>query len=145
MAASNQAVSTYQWTVQQIREMLFNPMFLSSNSFTFKGEFPTFNGTVIQFTHGVSFSSWGENIQITITVNPGNSNYTDVFVRSECSMPTQIVDWGKNQENLNKIFTYLNQFVPVTPVQAPAAAFCTSCGTALTPGAMFCTACGMKV
>jgi len=42
---------------------------------------------------GWNFWSWGENLTIEI------SRSGEVRVRSQCSFPLQIVDWGKNGRN----------------------------------------------
>lgn len=44
--------------------------------------------------------SWGE--QITVSLTQGAEG-ADVVVRSECSFPLQIFDWGKNKENVERI------------------------------------------
>src|SRR5665647_487555 len=37
--------------------------------------------------------SWGENVQATIGYGPRGAVVT---LRSECALPTQVIDWGKN-------------------------------------------------
>ncbi len=44
----------------------------------------------------VSLFSWGEVMMIT----PLAANV--IRVRSECGLPTQCIDWGKNQKNVQK-------------------------------------------
>ena len=46
---------------------------------------------------GFSFGSWGENIRVWMT--PSEKG-TIVHILSECSMPAQLVDWGKNTDNV---------------------------------------------
>lgn len=48
-----------------------------------------------RFHHGVTFTSWGE--KITITLTPMTPTTTSVIILSECGMPTQVIDWGKKQ------------------------------------------------
>ena len=47
--------------------------------------------------------SWGE--KITITFAAGNS----LVVRSECSLPTQCFDWGKNRSNVSKFLEVVEE------------------------------------
>ena len=118
-----------------------------------------------RFKHGISLTSWGENITIQLTRMA--ENVTNMNVISECALPTQLVDWGKNTENINKIFNYMdyavpaamsapaaqntvppqgyNQQPPVMNHQANEVKKCVNCGAQLVNGAMFCTACGSKV
>lgn len=44
-----------------------------------------------------SKKSWGEKIRLTIL--PSGI----LKIRSECSLPTQCFDWGKNKENVNTL------------------------------------------
>ena len=62
-------------------------------------------GALFRFAHKVSLTSWGENV--TITVTPYGAAQCVMHVRSECALPTQIVDWGKNGKNVNEILGYL--------------------------------------
>lgn len=52
---------------------------------------------------GFSFWSWGE----TITVSLSRSG--EILVKSECVLPTQVISWGKNEANVNKIFAQLER------------------------------------
>lgn len=150
MAAKYQSMNTVSVPVQQLRDMLVNPSFFAFNNYSFKSEVRTYDGMILYFGHGVTFSSWGENIQITLSGSPNNPGATNVSILSECSMPTQIIDWGKNKENVDKIFTYIYQnadrysSAPQNNVST-APAYCMNCGKALAPDANFCIACGFKI
>ncbi|MEE1109071.1 MAG: hypothetical protein UH229_03255 [Lachnospiraceae bacterium] len=73
--------------------------------YSFLSETPTPNGgAMFRFSHKVSLTSWGENV--TVTAAP-NGNETVVMIRSECALPTQLVDWGKNSHNCGEIAQYL--------------------------------------
>lgn len=49
----------------------------------------------------ITWWSWGENITVHFTeLAPGS---TRVEVMSKPSMPTTLVDWGKNRRNVDKI------------------------------------------
>ena len=115
MAANYQTMNTYNAPYQQIRDMLMDPTFCTFNKFSFKVESPTYEGYILYFKNGVNFSSWGEEIQINITQLPGDPSKSNVVIRSECALPTQIVDWGKNKENVNKVINYLQQRINCAP------------------------------
>jgi len=74
--------------------------------FSFNGAVPFNGGMTVHLKHGVSMSSWGESIRVTL-YNQGGQ--TGVEVYSECDMPTQIIDWGKNSENVRNVFYFLEQ------------------------------------
>lgn len=89
-----------------------------------KSENPGANGSVwFRVLHGMSMASYGEKITITLTpVGAG----TDVHILSECGMPTQIVDYGKNRQNCAAIFAYFdrgieaaNQYAGAQPQPQP--------------------------
>ena len=62
-----------------------------------------------QYQHGVGMASWGETIDIWLTAL--GERATQVDIRSECYLPTQVVDWGKNKENVVNLFNYLDYCV----------------------------------
>ena len=75
---------------------------------TLKGEVPEGNnGVCFQITHGVTATSWGE--KITVKLVPTGPAQTMVTINSRCALPTQIVDWGKNKSNVEKLFQYLSK------------------------------------
>jgi ribosomal protein L40E len=133
----------------------------------FKAETPMQGGTIYSFSSGVNLASWGENIDINVLYL--NENTSQVIIKSECAMPTQIIDWGRNEANVGKIYNHLlssiaynptfnntppqpvinqvyNQnFNNVQPQQAAMVNFCRNCGTQLDPTARFCQKCGSQV
>ena len=161
MAAQHENTYTANVNIQQLMAAIRDPMFASSLDLILRSENPTPPGVWYRFHHGTSFASWGE--KITITLTPIGPTATQLHIHSECGMPTQVVDWGKNKQLVNKIYTYLSSNVmryaapaaqpaaarPLTP--PPAApqpgtpAFCSACGTPLVPGARFCSRCGTKI
>lgn len=62
---------------------------------------------VFKANASASLASWGENILIDLS-QPGW-----LFVESECAFPLQLVDWGKNRKNVNRV---LDQLSSVTGV-----------------------------
>lgn len=60
----------------------------------------------IQATSGISFRSWGENVNIRIT-----SISSSTKVRISSKSPAQLIDWGKSQENEEKIFDELEKII----------------------------------
>lgn len=105
MAASSQGSQTLNVPIQAVINLLRDPNFHANFKFTYKGEY--FGGYYSTFTysHGVTFTSWGETVTVTVSVPP--SNMVQIDIRSECSMPTQIIDWGKNKENVDNIFKFI--------------------------------------
>lgn len=59
------------------------------------------DGTQFRVSTGMSFGSWGENITVVRVAADR------ITVRSECSMPTQVFDWGRNESNVKKFFATL--------------------------------------
>ncbi|MGI6072967.1 MAG: zinc ribbon domain-containing protein [Lachnospiraceae bacterium] len=136
-------------------------------NFSLQSENHTETGVWFRIIHGMSFQSYGEKITVTLTPVVGG---VSVNVHSECGLPTQWVDGGKNQSNVDLIFKYIEsgggatmaaqtqQYQAYTqpaqqpvqqpsytrPAQQPAAghAFCGRCGTKLSPGTRFCPRCG---
>ena len=117
--------------------------------FGITGEQPAQNGIMITMTHGMTFSSWGEKILVTLTAQ---GNQTEIEVFSECAMPTQLFDLGKNKENVAQILGYLASGAPQPQQgyaqpqrQAGGFGFCPNCGNALNTDGAFCPNCGAKV
>jgi hypothetical protein len=116
-----------------------------------KSENPVAGGVWFRIHHGMTMRSYGEKITVTLTdVNGG----TRVDILSECGMPTQIIDYGKNASNVKVIFRYLENGLPAANAQTRTAApeqpaaqpkFCFICGKALQPGMRFCPHCGTKL
>ncbi len=52
---------------------------------------------------GVSWRSWGENLNLTISPTP--EGFSELTINS--SSKFGVADWGKNQENLNNIMNLL--------------------------------------
>jgi hypothetical protein len=59
----------------------------------------------------VSWWSWGETFKVRVLSQK-------VLVRSECALPTQRFDWGKNKENVTRFFDHLDDILDVAPVPA---------------------------
>ena len=135
----------------------------SGLNLSLKSENPTESGVWFRIHHGMSMASYGEKITITLTPTPGGTN---VHILSECGMPTQVIDYGKNKKNVAVIFKYFEdgmQSAGVVPSSAPqqtapqtqmqqqtapqqqAFMFCKNCGKKLPAGSRFCNACGTKL
>jgi hypothetical protein len=103
MAAQSRLMKVYPvqigYFIEKLRAIAYN-----LPKFTYSYEHPIPGGVLVVLDHSMSFSSWGEEIKVTL-LNGGPQTTVDIC--SECSMPTQIIDWGKNTENLNMIFNYL--------------------------------------
>jgi len=64
----------------------------------------------------INWLSWGEDI--TIETRSEADTVTRVTIISKPAVPTTLIDWGRNQENVNKIAQFLYSVFPF-PV-APA-------------------------
>jgi hypothetical protein len=53
----------------------------------------------------ISLQSWGETITIEIKQDKS------VYVKSNCRIPTTLVDWGKNKQNVELFFDKLNKII----------------------------------
>ena len=138
---------------------------MSGLGISFISEAPRGDSVVFTLSHGYSARSYGENISVTLTPQP---NGTRVEVFSECAMPTQLFDLGKNEENVKGILNFLENGMPSgapqpqfqqppqiqpqmqpqpqpQPQRASTPKFCGNCGAAAAPGARFCTQCGKSL
>lgn len=59
------------------------------------------DGLRFTMSSGMSFGSWGENITVLRVAADR------ITVRSECSFPTQVFDWGRNENNVKRFFAVL--------------------------------------
>lgn len=171
-ANASNSINVTNSSVNQVMALLKDPAFCSTLNFELKSENVTPTGVWYRFHHGVTFTSWGE--KITITLSETAPSNVRIDVHSECGMPTQIIDWGKNKQNISAIFEYisrnLSRYVAVAPAAAPSAPqtasapaapatpqaatapvapsqerrFCFNCGARLNRGALFCSNCGAK-
>lgn len=55
----------------------------------------------LTLTTGTSFFSWGERIVIE------KLSQSMLSITSECKLVTQIIDWGKNKRNVEKVLALL--------------------------------------
>src|SRR3954466_15485986 len=53
----------------------------------------------------VNLLSWGEKIAVEV------SHDGTVMIRSECLLPTQCIDWGKNKRNVDAFFDEVSRVV----------------------------------
>jgi len=65
----------------------------------------------ILFKVGMSWFSWGEKFKILIT--DLGSNLIRVEVASEAAFQAQLIDWGKNNENVKDFFQTLNELLKI--------------------------------
>lgn len=57
-------------------------------------------GGFLRGVTSVGWSSWGEDVTATVGFGPRGAVVT---LTSTCSMPTQLVDFGKNGKNVTKV------------------------------------------
>ena len=156
MAASAQDARVYNipidYFVQKLRAIQTSGLGL-----TYTSEAATPYGYQFHIYRGVSLTSWGENVTVTLS---SQGNGTNVAIYSECSLPTQLIDWGKNSQNIYSIFMYLERdmassagantqrsMFSADPMQASPGAqegtkYCTYCGAQAKSDAHFCASCG---
>jgi len=79
------------------------------------------NNIAFDFTHGATFTSWGENITVTLT--PGENNGTCVEVYSVCVEEQQMIDAGKNKSNTKRILAYIEKALKNQETAMQAAAY----------------------
>lgn len=150
MAAKNSQTFTFNASIENICWILKDPRLYVELKFRFNSEMGGYNSWNLYFSYGVSMSSWGEDITVSlVALNPQT---TSVTILSECSLPTQLVDWGKNKGNVNSLFDYINRNLAYATAPqgnyAPPAygvGFCSNCGAQVQPNAIFCSACGARI
>lgn len=105
MAAKFQSQILINAQLMQVVERI-RGIHMLGKGFQLTGEIPiNGGGVVMQLKHRVSLSSWGEKIEIALM--PYGNMQTTAHIKSECSLPTQVIDWGKNKGNVNEIVKYL--------------------------------------
>ncbi len=172
MAASHQNSYVVNVGIEKILNVIKSREFASYLNIEMKSENLTADGVWYRFHHGVTFTSWGE--KITITLSRLDSGSTSLIINSECGMPTQVIDWGKNKQNVCNIYEYIERKVAVevnnasfepfvapavpqaepAPIvepakgfapqvnAAPVKKFCTNCGNKISPNDFYCANCG---
>lgn len=152
MGAKYNRTEVLNATIGNLVELLRDNSFANELNLGLKSENPTNTGVWFRFHHGVTPMSWGE--KITITLNPTSPATVQIDILSECGLPTQIVDWGKNKQNVANIFEYIAKNIAKygssMPINQPQEAprldkkFCFNCGTQLGGGDAFCFKCATK-
>lgn len=152
MAAHYTEARILNTTFTPLQALLKDPVFCQILNLKFQSEILNGSNIWYCFDHGVTFSSWGEKITLSLTPIP--QGQTRVDVSSECRMPTQIIDWGINKQNTTAIFNYIISYlphyqaalstVPNTTASSANQKYCICCGTLLASDAKFCIKCGSK-
>ena len=96
MAASYEAGTSYKVPLDELRAAVVK----AAERVGWGGLADTDRG--FKFTIGINFWSWGENITIAL------DDAGTVTVKSVCSFPLQIFDWGKNRKNVQRFFACLS-------------------------------------
>ncbi len=102
MGAKSQSAKTYPVPIDYFVGKL-RAVGTAGLNVALKSENPMPNGVWFRIHHGTTFTSWGEKITVTLT-DLGGATAVDIL--SECGMPTQVVDWGKNASNVRVLFDY---------------------------------------
>ena len=58
---------------------------------------------------GWSMRSWGERIQIWVEPAPPGTILT---VESRCKVRTQVIDWGRNRSNVDRLLETVKELLP---------------------------------
>ncbi len=103
MGAKHREVRTLPGPIESYISKMRNIGF-SGLKYRILNEQPLSDGLLFLIEHGVSFSSWGENIRLAL-IYQGNQTIADIY--SESVLPTQVFDFGKNKENVAMLFNYL--------------------------------------
>ncbi len=117
MAAQFQDTKVYNYPIIYFLNELRSTRLCNELRLTLKSETPETDHIRFSFNHGVSMSSWGE--KITVTVTPLSDSVTSLHIHSECGMPTQVIDWGKNKKNVNSLFSHLEKYICFPSVIQP--------------------------
>jgi hypothetical protein len=64
-----------------------------------------------------SIFSWGEECQASILAN---GSACQITVNSRSSLSTTLVDWGKNNRNVRRVFEYIRGALESRPPEVPA-------------------------
>lgn len=67
-------------------------------------------GGIMRGKVGAGWQSWGEDVLAIIGHGPRG---TVVQLRSESTLPTTLVDWGRNRQNLERVVAALRALAPV--------------------------------
>ena len=68
----------------------------------------SFSASSIKAVTGISMSSWGETVIIQVQ-SSGGTTYLNIQSKSGFAL----IDWGKNQNNINKFLTNLSRIVQI--------------------------------
>ena len=168
MAANHTEVNVFNTDINSIMEFIKSGKFAGHLNLEMKSENPAPGGVWYRFHHGMTAASWGE--KITITLTSISALETKVEVRSECGMPTQVIDWGKNRQNACNIIEHIEANVKSgaiaasasiggeygapeleytkndssTPLMGRTHKYCHNCGTKLEADDRYCYSCGTK-
>jgi hypothetical protein len=74
-----------------------------------------YNRYQIFCSKGINLATWGEYITISF-FDPQNGG-TQIVVESKPKLPTTLVDWGHNEENVRIVMNYFYYLYPPTPAQ----------------------------
>ncbi len=108
MAANKQSSKTFQLSATQIQPLVYVALK------NMGAEIFEQNPFSISAKTGISLRSFGEIIQVDIkTLEIG----CQINIDSRCSMPSTLMDWGKNQNNIDEFFAQLER---LTASVAPA-------------------------
>ena len=78
-------------------------------------QYKTLPNNEFQASVAVNFSSWGEKLKVSMLAGG------IVQAESKCMYPLQCFDWGKNKENVERLFAEIERLKETnSPVMSPA-------------------------
>ena len=115
MGTQATATRIYNLNINTLACELRSRRFTDILRISLKSENPMPSGCWFRYHHGMTFRSYGE--RITVSLNAMSPTSTLVEVHSEAAMPTQLIDFGINNSNINAIFAHLDNYV-LFPIMA---------------------------
>ncbi|MBI3832887.1 MAG: hypothetical protein HY287_01010 [Planctomycetes bacterium] len=93
-----------------------------------------------QILLSASLNVWSFGEQIIVSLSEIDQAQL-IDISSKCVLPTQIIDWGKNERNVRRLFAAIDLMLGGSPrfVLCP---LCRKCGYLLVDGSMPCSECG---
>ncbi len=91
------------WQFDQNQSQLIDASIVALKECGFKIKGAHYEGGYIDAVAGVNIFSWSENILIDVSPD------SVILAKSECAVPFQKVDWGKNSKNVKKFFSKLDK------------------------------------
>ena len=100
MAKSAQVSRSFDKSIDEVKDALKYAL----HRMNLKGTLVPGDEMIVQLKVPLNVLSWGETVNIRVKASG------EVEIQSTCSYRYQIVDWGKNRRNIEKIFTCMDEY-----------------------------------